>query len=122
MYESTGRGSFLQNSELNYSLRSSISKNSELITEKQRIRQNREKVYTNYKKSLERRKYDKPNLYLFELPKKGPEHELTFFRHSMGRSTMLENKIRDIEADEMQRDLSRFEITMYQKIKWINWG
>jgi hypothetical protein len=35
----------------------------------------------------------------------------------MGRSTMLENKIRDVEADEMEKDLSRFDITMYQKIK-----
>ena len=43
-------------SDLNLSVRSSISKNSELITEKHRIRQNRERVYKNYQRSLEKRK------------------------------------------------------------------
>ncbi len=58
-------------------------------------------MYNNYKKSLERRKYNKPNSHLFELPKKGPEHELTFFRHSMAKSTMLDSKVKDAEANEM---------------------
>ena len=114
MYESTRRS--IVTPDLNMSVRSSISKNSQLLIEKNRIRQNREKVYINYKRSLERRKVDNEKSALFELPRKWPEHELTFFNATKDygmRYSLWENAV----GDDFERDLERFEAGMGQKMR-----
>lgn len=71
----------------------------------------------NYRKSLEKRKYEKPNSHLFELPRHGPEHELTLVRPLMHRFSLVERKVSDAESEQLYRDISSFEVSMCQKFK-----
>ena len=57
-------------SPLNVTVKSSISKNTDLITDKIRIRRNREQLQKMYQRGLENR--IKETKYAFDLPNKGP--------------------------------------------------
>ncbi len=59
---------------LNTTVKSSISQNSQLITEKIRIRRNRERIQRSFRKELEVRHRESPAQ--FDLPKEGPNHQL----------------------------------------------
>jgi hypothetical protein len=69
-------------SSLNATLKSSIGENAELLTEKTRIRRNREHIRRSFYKDLEKRKKMGTSVK-FQLPRHGPEHELYIIEDGM---------------------------------------
>ena len=87
---------------------SNISKNSQLITEKSRIRGNRDKMSLSFKKNLEQRK--KTSLYNFELPKLQSELITGYRPKKILPSTTVSS------MEELQ-DLDDFELKLRKKFK-----
>jgi hypothetical protein len=81
---------------LNTTVKSSISQNSQLITEKIRIRRNRERIQRSFRKELELRHRESPAK--FDLPKEGPSHQLYLLTNELpGRDSLNTPPLQDLD-------------------------